>query len=126
MTGDIWLRIPYALNIAILAPVCWAMFSGRGQALVFEGAFADAAAPGLELLLGSLWLAILLGSLAGLVAPAVMAPLLMLQIVYKAAWLIAFVAPALARGAPVPAGISLCFAAIVVLWPLFLWAAYRA
>jgi hypothetical protein len=126
MTAELWLRIPYALNIAILVPVCWAMFSGRGEALVFQGAVATSAAPGLELLVGSLWLAILLGSIAGLFLPFPMAPLLAVQIVYKFAWLAVFIAPAVLRGAPIPTGISLCFAAIVATWPLFLWAAWRS
>ncbi len=126
MSAELWLRIPYALNIAILLPVCWAMFSGKGESLVFQGAIATSAAPGLELLVGSLWLAILLGSIAGLVLPFPMAPLLLVQIVYKAAWLVVFVVPALLGDAPIPFGITVCFVAIVASWPFFLWAAYRS
>ena len=31
------LRLPYLLNILILVPVCWAMYSGTGRTAVFEG-----------------------------------------------------------------------------------------
>jgi hypothetical protein len=31
MPPIIWLQIPFALNIMILAPVCWAIFAGQGR-----------------------------------------------------------------------------------------------
>lgn len=120
---DIWLQIPYALNIAILAPVCLAMFTGRGQAAVFQGGVS--ASRGLELLVGSLWLSILLASVAGLLYPRLFVPLLAMQVVYKLTWLLAFVAPAAAaRTSSLPVGIAACFAGIVLTWPVFLWLAY--
>ena len=48
---DLWLQIPYALNIASLAPVCLAMFTGRGQGEVFQSAVSSSR--GLELLVGT-------------------------------------------------------------------------
>lgn len=120
---DLWLQIPYALNIAILVPVCLAMFSGRGQSAVFQGAVS--ASRGLELLVGSLWLSILVASVAGLFYPRLFAPLLAMQVVYKLTWLIAFVAPAAADRTPsLPVGIASSFAGIVLTWPVFLWLAY--
>ncbi|MFT3722534.1 MAG: hypothetical protein QM773_03020 [Hyphomonadaceae bacterium] len=119
---DIWLQIPFALNIAVLAPVCLAMFAGRGEAIVFQGAVASSR--GLELLVGSLWLSILLASAVGLFYPRLLAPLLAMQVAYKATWLAVFVAPAARRRARLPAGIASCFAFIVLAWPVFLWMAF--
>lgn len=121
---DLWLQIPYVLNIAILAPVCLAMFTGRGQGAVFQGAVS--ASRGLELLVGSLWLSILFASVAGLFLPRIFAPLLAMQVVYKLAWLLAFVVPAAAAKASMPTGIAACFFGIVLTWPVFLWLAFMA
>lgn len=119
------LQIPYALNILILAPVCLAMFAGRGTATVFEGKVA--ASHGLELLVGALWGSILIGSIVGLWQPKLMAPLLAMQVFYKATWLLAFIAPAVMKDGwhAAPMGITICFAAIVVAWPFFILAALR-
>ena len=119
---DVFLQIPYALNILILAPVCVAMFTGRGPSLVFQGAAENSWA--LELLVGSLWLSILAASVAGLAYPRFFVPLLAMQVVYKLTWLAAFVAPALSVKARAPMGIAGCFAGIVLAWPVFIWLAF--
>jgi hypothetical protein len=118
---DFWLQLPYALNIAILIPVCLAMFAGRGEIIVFQGAVS--ASRGLEFLVASLWLSILLASIAGLFLPRLFMPLLVMQVVYKATWLLTFVAPRYAARNKIPAGIAACFAFIVIAWPIFLWLA---
>jgi hypothetical protein len=118
-----WLAPAYLANIAILAPVCHAMFFGGGVATVFEGKVAESA--GLRLLVGSLWLAILLASIAGLRWQAFFAPLLVVQIIYKAVWLIAFILPLWLNGQSIPTGISAVFAVIVITYPLLLWMASR-
>ncbi len=113
------LRIGYAANIFVLVPVVWSMFFSGGTEGVFEGKVTDS--EGLRLLVGSLWLAILAGSLAGLIWPAIFAPLLLVQIVYKATWLVTYVWPN--RGDPgIPMGISAIFLGIVLTYPLLLWA----
>lgn len=123
MTPADLLRLAYAANILILVPVCWAMFAGRGVQAVFQGAVAESA--GLRLLVGSLWAAILLASLAGLVWPRFFAPVLLIQIVYKTLWLLLFVLPLLQAGsARLPSGIAICFAAIVVSYPWLFWFGY--
>ena len=119
---DIWLQIPYALNIAILVPVCLAMFAGRGEQVVFQGAVS--ASRGLEMLVASLWLSILVASVAGLFLPRLFIPLLAMQVLYKATWLFTFVTPRSVAGGRVPVGIAACFAFIVVAWPVFLWLAH--
>ncbi|MEO0547078.1 MAG: hypothetical protein AAF035_09025 [Pseudomonadota bacterium] len=117
----LWLA--YGANILILVPVCWAMIWGGGTTAVFENRVADS--DGLRLLVASLWSAILIGSVAGLIWPAFFAPLLLVQIVYKSLWLILFVAPFWIRGEPYPVGISAVFIAIVFTYPAILWAAQR-
>ncbi|MGB3469437.1 MAG: hypothetical protein WBA51_01275 [Erythrobacter sp.] len=118
LEGGGLLRIAYAANIVILVPVVWSMFFSGGTSGVFEGKITDS--EGLRYMVASLWLAILLGSVAGLAFPAVFAPLLLVQIVYKATWLISWVWPH--RADPgIPFGISMVFLGIVLIWPVLLW-----
>jgi len=119
-----WLRVAYLANILILVPICSLMFAHpRGAALVFQGAVADSA--GLRLLVASLWCAILIASAAGLVWPAFFAPVVLIQLIYKTLWLVLFVAPLVARGAPAPWGVATTFAAIILTYPVLLWLAAR-
>jgi uncharacterized membrane protein (DUF485 family) len=112
------LRIAYGANVVILMPVVWSMFFSGGTTGVFEGKVADS--EGLRLLVGSLWLAILLASLAGLAAPTFFAPVLLVQIVYKSVWLATYVWAA--RDTPgIPWGVSTIFAAIVLTYPALFW-----
>ncbi len=101
---DPFVQVPYAPNLTILTPVCFAMFTGRGPAAVFQGAVEYAWA--LELLVGGLRLSILAGSAAGLVFPRCFAPLLAMQVFYKLTWLVAFLAPAASGRAPLPVGVA--------------------
>jgi len=116
------LRLAYLANILILVPVCWAMFFGNAMASVFQGTVTDSL--GLRLLVGSLWAAILSASVFGLFMPVLFAPLLLVQIIYKALWLTLFVLPLMLAGKPVPWGIASIFAAIVLTYPFVLWRAW--
>lgn len=114
------LRFAYAANIVLLIPVCWGMFVGGGVGTVFEGKVAESA--GLRLLVGSLWFAILASSVAGLWFPAWFAPVIVAQIIYKALWLLVFVAPLLiaGRSEQVPWGVTVSFIGIVLIYPWLL------
>ena len=114
------LWLPYIANILILAPVVPMLFFGAQGATLFGGDVENS--EGLRLLVGSLWFAILVASVAGLFAPLFFRPVLMIQVVYKAAWLVAFVLPLWRSGGAVPWGIAIIFAAIVAAWPFFVWA----
>jgi hypothetical protein len=119
------LRLAYAANIIILVPVVWNMLSNRGGVTaVFEGSVEES--PGLRIMVGSLWAAILVASTAGLVAPRLMAPILVVQVIYKATWLALFVWPLAQRTSwdAVPRGISLVFVCIVVSYPILLGVAW--
>ncbi len=114
------LRWAYAANILILVPVCYGLIAGSGVAGVFEGKVAESA--GLRLLVASLYVAILVASVAGLKWPAFFAPILIAQIIYKTLWLAMFAAPLVlaGRSGDVPWGISSSFIGIVLIYPILL------
>jgi hypothetical protein len=117
------LLIAFAFNVLVLVPVCYNMFVGGGVERVFENKVPESA--GLRILVGSLWLAILVASLAGLRWPAFFAPVLIIQIFYKSVWLLAFIVPLIRAGQPIPVGISTVFSLIVLVYPCLLWASMR-
>jgi hypothetical protein len=80
---------------------------------------------GLRLMVGSLWCAILLASIAGLAQPGFFAPVLIIQVIYKAMWLALFVVPTWRMGTAVPLGITSVFIAIVISYPVLFWLATR-
>lgn len=118
-----WLYPPYIANIIILVPVCWSLVMSGGTSGVFEGKVSDS--EGLRLLVASLYLAILIASVAGLLYPAFFAPVILVQIVYKSLWLLLFVLPLINRGEPYPGGIATTFAMIVLSYPVFFAMAAR-
>lgn len=69
---------------------------------------------------GALWSAIALLSVLGLRYPVTMAPVLLLQLLYKGMWLLIVAAPALTRGElrTLPTGMAWCFLIWVALLPL--------
>jgi hypothetical protein len=112
------LRVAFAANIFILVPVCWSMFFS-GVTNVFNGAVNES--PGLRLLVGSLWLAILVASIAGMFQPKFFAPVILIQVFYKAMWLLTFVLPAIQSNKTVPTGIGVVFLLIVMTYPILFW-----
>lgn len=116
------LQIAYLANILILIPVCFMMFFGTNGPRVqaFNNTITDS--PGLRLLAGSLWFGILSCSCAGLFYPTLFAPILLLQVIYKSTFLLAYVLPLVLKCAwnQVPWGITLSFILIILIWPLLL------
>lgn len=111
-----WLWVPYVFNVVILVPVCHQMFLGRGVDAVFGGHVVES--PGLRTMVGSLWGAILVASLAGLRWPAFFAPVTLIQVFYKALWLATCVGPMWFAKESIPMGITRCFVFIVVTYPV--------
>lgn len=113
------LLLPYTFNIILLIPVgLLTLFRGAtGCRWVFQGKFPES--EGIRTILGSLWTAILLGSILGLFYPVPMSPLLLIQVIYKTIWLLVFVLPRwlAGRGDEVPLGITATFLVIVVSYP---------
>lgn len=122
MTPETLARLAYAANILILAPVVWSLLAHRGEGplAAFSGAVRNE--DGLRLLVTSVWLAVLILSVAGLVWPRPLLALLGFQVVYKACYLALYVVPVWRdRGSSaVPRGVALAFVVIVLLWPVVL------
>jgi len=87
------LLLPYIANIVILVPV--GLGSLFNLFLVSRGQFPESA--GWRTLVGSLWTAILVGSVLGLFQPILFSPLLLLKVIYKNLWLLVYVAPRIAK-----------------------------
>jgi hypothetical protein len=105
-------------NIFILVPVAFVTL--LKPSVTDQGAFAESA--GWRALVGSLWLAILVCSILGLVSPGGFLWLLVFQVIYKSVWLLVYAAPRVLAGRrqEIPAGITLSFVAIVLVWPWFI------
>ena len=113
------LLLPYIFNILVLVPIGSLTLLGgeKGGQLACQGKFSES--EGFRTILGSLWMAILIGSVLGLFFPATMSPLLLIQVIYKTLWLLVFVTPRLRtrRFDEIPWGIALTFLVIVVSYP---------
>jgi len=105
-------------NILILVPVGFATL--LKPSVTDQGAFVESA--GWRALVGSLWLTILVCSVLGVVSPASFLWLLVFQVIYKSVWLLTYALPRLTDGrrAEVPAGITISFLVIVLVWPWFI------
>ena len=113
------LFFPYIFNILVLIPIGLLTLLGgeRGGQLACQKKFSES--EGFRTILGSLWTAILLGSILGLVFPVQMSSLLLIQVIYKSLWLLVFVKPRLSKAkiSEVPSGIALVFLVIVLSYP---------
>ena len=113
------LFLPYIFNILVLIPIGLLTLLGgeRGGQLACQKKFPES--EGFRTILGSLWTAILLGSILGLVFPVQMSSLLLIQLIYKSLWLLVFVKPRLSKEkiSEVPSGIALVFLVIVLSYP---------
>ena len=116
------LFLPYIFNILVLIPIGLLTLLGgeRGGQLACQKKFPES--EGFRTILGSLWTAILLGSILGLVFPVQMSSLLLIQEIYKSLWLLVFVKPRLSKLeiSEVPSGIALVFLVIVLSYPWFI------
>jgi hypothetical protein len=108
----------YIVNIVILIPVVTGLYFRSGTATVFGGKVAPS--DGLRWMVASLYTGILAGSVVGVIWPEEMAPILGLQVLYKAMWLTSYVWPTWRARQPVPIGLSLAFMVIVVAYPALL------
>jgi len=113
------LLLPYIFNIFVLIPIGLLTLLGgeKGGQLACQGKFPES--EGFRTILGSLWTAILIGSVLGLFFPITMSALLLIQVIYKTLWLLVYVMPRMLkqRSKEVPWGIALTFLVIVVSYP---------
>lgn len=110
---------PYVVNILVLAPVAPLTLFGGASGLRRVSQARIPESPDMRTILGSVWMALLVASILGLYSPSTFAPILLVQILYKSLWLLAFALPRLVtqRVHEVPPGIALTFAGIVVSYP---------
>lgn len=108
----------YGANLLVLIPVLASLVRANGTASVFGTTTPDS--PALRWLVVSLWGAVLAASAGGLIWPAFFAPVVLIQIVYKGTWLIAFVLPTVRRkgSGAVPVGVAVVFLGIVLTYPV--------
>lgn len=109
------LRLAYAANLLILVPVALPTLFRWGR--IDQGAFEESA--GWRVLVGAFWVGILALSVLGLWQPLRCCPILVLQLIYKSIWLVVYAAPLAWQGEwqRLPAGITVSFLGIVLIWP---------
>ncbi|MCY2984649.1 MAG: hypothetical protein NTY15_13575 [Planctomycetota bacterium] len=113
------LHLPYIFNIIVLIPIGLLTLLGgeKGGQLACQSKFTES--EGFRTILGSLWTAILIGSVLGLFFPITMSALLLIQVIYKTLWLLVYTMPRLLkkRSNEVPFGIASTFLVIIVSYP---------
>ena len=95
----------------------------KGGQLACQSKFPES--EGFRTILGSLWTAILIGSVLGLFFPITMSALLLIQVIYKTLWLLVYAMPRMLnqRSNEVPWGIASTFLIIIVTYPWIIpWA----
>lgn len=109
------LRLAYGANVLILLPI--AVPTLLRWYATDQNRFDESA--GWRVMVGAMWTAILALSVLGLFQPMRYAPVLVLQVIYKALWLLVYAVPRLRRGQTqvIPWGIATSFVAIVLIWP---------
>ncbi|MBN1461745.1 MAG: hypothetical protein JXA57_19620 [Armatimonadetes bacterium] len=92
------LLLPYVFNIVMLLPIGLMTLLGGAETQwrLYQGKYPDS--PGPRTILGALWTAILICSVLGLFYPVSMAPILLVQVIYKSLWWLVFVLPRLFTG----------------------------
>lgn len=113
--------LPHVASVLILAPVLAGLL--RSPA----GAFPSTPdAPAMRMMIVALWFGVAACSATALtLGPRAFWPILLFQVVYKAAFLVLYARPILARAPDVPWGPVAVFVPIVALWPFFVSAAIR-
>jgi hypothetical protein len=111
------LNLIYAANVIVAGwiSVTSLFFPRTAQATVFGGAVAYSEVIRLA---GALWGAIFLLSALGLYWPRQMSLVLLVQLIYKTAWLLAAALPALLRQEPFPRAMAVFFLIWVLVLPL--------
>ena len=113
------LHLPYIFNIIVLIPIGLLTLLGgeKGGQLACQSKFPES--EGFRTILGSLWTAILIGSVLGLFFPITMSALLLIQVIYKSRWLLVYAMPRMLKQGSneVPWGIASTFLVIIVSYP---------
>lgn len=120
------LHAAYILDVVVTAPIALTMLTADrtlDRGVLHEKMPAERST---RVLLGALWTAILVCLAAGVFLPVTMAPVLLLQLIYKSLWIALFAAPRWATGRrkDVPWRMAGVFAAFIVVYPWIIpWSA---
>ncbi|PQJ09092.1 hypothetical protein CJD36_021195 [Flavipsychrobacter stenotrophus] len=110
------IRLVYLANIVVAGwiGICSLFFPKLPSATILQNVY-----PSTEVirLVGALWLAIALLSLLGLWLPISFSPVLLLQLIYKAAWLLVVAVPAIKKEEAFPTGMASFFLVWVLVLP---------
>lgn len=109
----VWLRVLFALDIVGAGGPGVLMLAAPDKAgeLLFAGNLSPDAA---TRVLGCVWIALGLMSVAGLMRPVRFSPVLLVQFAYKLVWLLAIGLPTILAGGSVPPVLTVIFAAWVL------------
>ncbi|MEM1358413.1 MAG: hypothetical protein AAGF89_09450 [Bacteroidota bacterium] len=113
------MKIIYLANILVAGwiSITSLFYPKAAVTSIFENTFAYSEA---IRLVGALWAAIFLLSIAGLFFPERMSVVLLFQFIYKGSWLLFVALPALLQQEPYPRGMASFFLIWVVVLPFFI------
>ncbi len=111
--STLWMRIMYGIAVVGAGAVGLMMLFAPRLAAQYVFAGSTTVSPYLQIL-GALWIALGTAALLGLFAPERFSTILLVQLIYKVAWLVVVALPALAAGNREPG--LLFFTALFALW----------
>lgn len=113
------LQIAYLIDAGVTAPIALSTLFGNGVWFTLLTGETLPENADVRTLLGSLWGALLVCLVAGVLFPVAMLPVLFLQFVYKGLWLLLFALPRWMAGrfADVPVRMSGLFAGYLLAYP---------
>lgn len=111
------LRLTYIANILVAGTIAVVSISSPKNAALYIFSSAIPAEESIRLV-GCLWLGIALISGLGLWKPISFSPILLLQFIYKFAYLLSVVLPALLYGKPYPKAMAIFFLVWVLVLPM--------
>ncbi|MGG9963140.1 hypothetical protein [Ferruginibacter sp. SUN106] len=113
------MEIIYIANIIVAGWISiTSIFNPKlAAATIFQNAYPDTE---ITRLTGCLWLSIAIISFLGLWQPLIFAPILLVQLIYKSAWLLFVALPAFKNKQPYPAAMALFFLVWVMALPFFI------
>lgn len=113
------LKLVYIANIIVAGwiSITSIFFPGKAALTVFQNAYQTTE---VMRLVGCLWLAIAILSFFGLWRPISFSPILLVQLIYKATWLLVVAIPAMRNDQPYPIGMAIFFLTWVLVLPFII------
>jgi hypothetical protein len=118
------LKLVYIANIIVAGWISFnsIFFPGKAALTVFQNAYQTTE---VMRLVGCLWFAIAILSILGLWRPISFSPILLVQLIYKATWLLVVAVPAIRNDQPYPLGMAIFFLTWILVLPFIIpWSAW--